>query len=207
MPVLRPAFGVVLIPLLAGCGAWSLRPGETRLDCGFFVDQVTCGAAASIARRENDPNAEDVRYTSVAATFTQHQYTVVFTSDDGSTRRFTVEGLLTGKQAVAWTWNEPDHYSFTTEMWSFAMGGGPVTIEVRDGKVVEASLDGRLITDTEDIPTIAIIQERATQAIERGGNVAVRVADDGHPTFIAMDPMPNAIDDESTVWITEYEAQ
>ena len=211
-PNRRPIAFCMALAVLSACGG-SFPPhvqptpldpsGDEAFICGDGLAKMVCGAAASIAVHKKHLKQVQVRQARVAAAGEEDRYIVHLTLQNGKTRRVTVAHLLTGEDAVAWTWKEAADYSFTADLSSMAIFGG-FRIDVRDGDVVRARTESGEKANLKMMPTIGVIKQRAEDAVARGGNVAVLLAADGRPVFVSMDPMLNAIDDESSVWITHY---
>lgn len=204
-------FAAVLAVMLAACGGSasppfhsmpSLHPGEGRNDCDSGIDRAVCAVAWQLALRDHHLDRSG-RYVYVASAGT-NRYAVDVTLANGATHRFTVDGLLSGKDAVVWSWTEPKDYSFTAEFGVFGPLAGRFKVDVRDGNEIRARRIAGPGPKMKSVPTIGELQKQAEDAVAQGGSVAVQLATDGRPTFIYIDPIPNAIDDELTTYILRF---
>jgi hypothetical protein len=112
-------------------------------------------------------------------------------------------------------WQEPADYSFTvTASCGERMFTGDYRVEVAGGDVVASqrhdATDGewKPVDYLQWVPTLGDMLEevaRATDAPEAGEIVLETDPADGHPTEVRVDPLANAIDDETCYEITAYE--
>lgn len=114
--------------------------------------------------------------------------------------------------SFAEAWEEPAAYVYTltsSEGERSLIGTFRVTVE--DGKVVKAvGLDesgrGAVKRAPEEVPTIGGLLEQLARAHDEGADTAeAAYAPDGHPVRITLDPEKNAVDDEESYVISDYE--
>ena len=110
------------------------------------------------------------------------------------------------------SWQEPHSYAYTLESSEGERTLlGKFRITVRDRKVAQAEgLDKyakRIVAHMPEImPTIGDLLRELEQVRRTNGDTAdVEYAADGHPKRIILDSDHNAIDDEATYVVTEYE--
>ena len=111
----------------------------------------------------------------------------------------------------AGSWTEPAAYRFTFRSTCgerTLVGAFEVTVEDRSVtayRALDAAAEAFPGT-ASDLPTLGDLQRRAPEA-EANDEAIVAVEadpDDGHPTSIEIDWIPNAIDDEECYEITNY---
>lgn len=101
-------------------------------------------------------------------------------------------------------WEGPADYSFTVQSScgeQAFIGEYAVTVAAGEVSAAEPLRHGWAEISPSRVPTIADMLETA-----RGGGAEVWVDADGVPRWMDIDPMPDAIDDESCYLITEFEA-
>lgn len=123
------------------------------------------------------------------------------------------------ESAVRWTspargassevpdWEAPADYSFTVQSSCGERGFiGTFAVTVAGGQVasVEPRGDSWAGVTPEHTPTLSAMLDEARDALSQGGTVEVAVDDAGVPTWIFLDPMPDAIDDEACYAISDY---
>lgn len=102
-------------------------------------------------------------------------------------------------------WQPPADYTFTAQgscgEQSFI---GEYEVGVRDGRVADVEpLRRGWDIPVESVPTLADLLQRAREA-DAQGDAEVWTDPDGVPRWISLDPMPDAIDDETCVLVTDY---
>ncbi|MES5824126.1 DUF6174 domain-containing protein [Streptomyces sp. RG80] len=117
-----------------------------------------------------------------------------------------------GAEPSAPAWEEPASYAYTL---TSSAGERPLIgtfrITVRDGEVAAAvGLDdsGRRVVRQlpHQVPTLGALLEELEQARGDDADTAeAEYAADGHPTRIELDWEANALDDEASYEITDYE--
>ena len=120
----------------------------------------------------------------------------------------SASGASTGQ---AGSWTEPTAYRFTFRSTCGERNlVGTFEVTVEDGNVTRyRALDGAAEAfpgAAADIPTLGDLQRRAQEA-EANDEAIVEMEsdpDDGHPTSIEIDWIPNAIDDEECYVIESY---
>jgi hypothetical protein len=123
-------------------------------------------------------------------------------------------GQLGGTQAShnqSTTWTEPAAYRYTfTSTCGERMLVGTFEVTVEDGSVtafrpLDAPAEAFPGT-ASDLPTLGDLQRRAQEASANDEAIVDLETDpdDGHPTQIDIDWLPNAIDDEECYAITSY---
>lgn len=110
------------------------------------------------------------------------------------------------------SWQEPNSYTYTLESSDGERALlGKYRITVRDRRVAQAEgLDEyakRIVAKLPDtVPTIGDLLQQLEQVRRTNGDLAeIEYAPDGHPRRIALDANKQAIDDEATYVISEYE--
>lgn len=110
------------------------------------------------------------------------------------------------------SWDEPAAYAYTlTSSEGERSLIGTFRVTVRDGKVTKAvGLDesgrGAVQRAPEEVPTIGGLLDRLARAHQDGADTAeAAYAPDGHPERITLDPLKNAVDDEESYVISDYE--
>ncbi|USQ76011.1 DUF6174 domain-containing protein [Ornithinimicrobium cryptoxanthini] len=104
-------------------------------------------------------------------------------------------------------WVAPPDYSFTAQSSCGERGFiGSFAVTVEGGEVthVEPLGDSWEGVTPAMTPTITAMLDEAREALAQGGVVEVAVDDAGVPSWISLDPMPNAIDDEACYAISDY---
>ncbi|WP_405816362.1 DUF6174 domain-containing protein [Streptomyces sp. NBC_01390] len=116
--------------------------------------------------------------------------------------------------SFAESWDEPDAYAYTlTSSEGERSLIGTFRVTVRDGKVAKVvGLDesgrGEVRRAPEEVPTIGGLLDQLERAHDEGADTAeAEYAPDGHPVRITLDPEENAVDDEQTYVISDYEPQ
>jgi hypothetical protein len=82
---------------------------------------------------------------------------------------------------------------------------GEYTVTVVDGQVTEIGWPARIEPGVElPVKTVDDLYAKAAQTIAEGGEVHADWGDNGIPTTITFDPIPNAIDDELSVTVVSF---
>ncbi|WP_173056182.1 DUF6174 domain-containing protein [Phytohabitans houttuyneae] len=123
-------------------------------------------------------------------------------------------GEATHTIEAAPVWQEPSHYTYVLESscgerlligrFRITVDGGKVTKAEGLDEPGQRALQGK----SESPPTLGQLLEQVRTARRANAHKAELTTDptDGHPTKITIDPIENAIDDESCYAITEYRA-
>jgi hypothetical protein len=121
-------------------------------------------------------------------------------------------GETTRQIEAAPAWQEPSHYSYVLESrcgerlligrFRITVDGGKVTKAEGLDEPGQRALQGK----SESPPTLGQLVEQLRAARRADAHKAELTTDpaDGHPTAITIDPIKNAVDDESCYTITEY---
>lgn len=99
-----------------------------------------------------------------------------------------------------------DDYRYVYQPSCFCVFSGEVEVEVRDGEAVSAEVLGGEKLDPMPMYLSKTIEEMLEDARESKGKSLVKWAEDGsHPVVISIDPLPEAMDDEITYTVVEFE--
>ncbi|MDW4910104.1 DUF6174 domain-containing protein [Streptomyces sp. ADMS] len=116
--------------------------------------------------------------------------------------------------SFAESWEEPASYVYTlTSSEGERSLIGRFRVTVRDGKVADVvGLDesgrGAVQRAPEEVPTIGGLLDQLTRAHAEGADTAeAAYAPDGHPVRITLDPEKDAVDDEQSYVISDYEPE
>jgi hypothetical protein len=117
-------------------------------------------------------------------------------------------------QTAASTWTEPTRYTYVLDsQCGERLLIGKFRVTVADGVVTDVEgLDESAKAATEspaimaETPTLAKLVKLVTEAEAEGAHkVKVEYDEtDGHPTYVEIDRLKNAIDDEECYRVTEY---
>jgi Family of unknown function (DUF6174) len=111
--------------------------------------------------------------------------------------------------ADAWKRLGPSNYSMHVDVDCFCGGlAGAYDVDVHDGNAVTIRPgDHALNADLDRIPlSVDAMFEHAADVIAGGGTVQLTQAPGGLPAIFAYDPVPDAIDDELTLSVSDLVA-